>query len=455
MHTNTTFSNSYHPKLIANQLRSADSLPFKEILSSEKIFQCMGNCKFRDRLYPPDITLLGFLYQVLNEDKSCQAAVAQIIAFYTSLGKSPPSANTAAYSKARSRLPETILSNLAKASAEQLEEQIPSHWLYRRKPIKLIDGSTLFMPDTPENQAIYPQSKSQKIGLGFPIARIVTIISYATGAVIDLAISHCFGKGAGEHALLRQLVHQFKPGDIALGDCYYASFFLINTLIQLGVDVVFPIHSARNYDFRKGIRLGKKDHIVQWKKPSRPEWMSHEEYMMFPKAISLRELQIQDERKGFRSKSRIIVSTFLDSNDVTRNDFKTIFDFRWNVELDLRSIKDTMRMGILRSKTPEMIRKEVWAHILAYNLIRKIMSQSAYIHNNKPRELSFKLALQIINAFRSVKLFSESNEEIYLYLLKAIAYKRVGNRSGRNEPRKLKRRPKNYPLLLKPRNRYH
>jgi hypothetical protein len=454
VHTNNTFLNTNHPKLILNQIKTNDSLPFKEIFSAEKLSKSFENCNFRDRFFPPDVTLLGFLSQALNEDKSCQAAVARILAFYASLGKKIPSANTAAYAKARSRLPEIVISNLAKESAEQLEEQVPPHWLWRERHIKLIDGSTLFMPDTQENQATYPQSKSQKAGLGFPISRIVAIISYATGAVLDLAIGPCFGEGAGEHTMLRQLMHQFKKGDIVLGDCYYASFFLIATLIQLGVDAVFPIHNARKYDFRKGKRLEKKDHIVEWQKPVRPKWMTHEEYITFPKKISIREVEIQDERKGFRSKSRIIVSTFLEQNCISKNDFKNIYDYRWSIEVDLRSIKDTMRMGILRGKTPLMVRKEIWAHILAYNLIRKIMSQSAYIYNKNPRELSFKLALQIVEAFRQTKLISENNE-LYLSLLKAIAYKKVSNRFGRREPRRLKRRPKNCPLLLKPRKYYH
>jgi hypothetical protein len=187
---------TYHPKTILNQIKSTDSLPFKDIFSTEKISKSIENCNFRDRFFSPDITLSGFLSQALNEDKSCQAAVARIIAFYTSLGKKIPSANTAAYTKARSRLPEIVIANLAKENAEQLEKQVPSHWLWRERNIKLIDGSTLFMPDTPENQATYPQSKSQKPGLGFPISRIVAIISYATGAVLDLAIGPCSGKGA-------------------------------------------------------------------------------------------------------------------------------------------------------------------------------------------------------------------------------------------------------------------
>lgn len=444
-----------HPKSVLSQLKSTKGLPFKEILSSETISKNMEGYCFRDRIYSLDITMWGFLSQILSDDQSCQAAVAHILAYFASQGRETPSANTAAYCKARSRLPENLISNLAKESAEQLEDRVPSSWLWREKNIKLIDGSTLFMPDTSENQKAYPQMKNQKPGLGFPIARIVAIISYATGAILDLAISRCFGKGAGEHTLLRQLMNVFKPGDIALGDSYYGSFFLIAVLKRLRVDAVFPIHSGRHHDFRKGKRLGKKDHIVQWKKPARPEWMSTEEYSEFPAAISIREIEIKNGRNGFRSKSRTLVTTLLDSTHVKKCDLETIYGYRWCVELDLRSIKDTMRMGILRSKTPAMVRKEIWSHILAYNLVRKIMAQAAYVHSKKPRDLSFKLALQLTEAFRNIGIFLESKDKVYEQLLKAIAYKTVGNRFGRHEPRRLKRRPKNYPLLLKPRYHYH
>lgn len=454
VHINTTFPTINHPKSILTKLKNAEGLPFKDILSSESITETLCDTEYRERLYTPDLVIFGFLSQVLSSDKSCQAAVARILAYLLSQGKRMPSANTAAYSKARSRLSEEIISKLAKKSADQLEEQAPSEWLWRRRHIKLIDGSTLFMPDTPKNQDAYPQSKNQKVGLGFPIARIVAVISYATGAVLDVAASCCFGEGAGEHSLLRQIIDVFKPGDIALADCYYSSYFLMAKLIELKVDAVFPLHSGRHHDFRKGMRLGKKDHIVKWKKPQKPKWMSDDEYDGFPDNISIREVSTQQERKGFKSKERVIVTTFLDSKSVCKNDLKIMYNYRWSVEIDLKSIKDTMRMGILRGKTPEMVRKEIWMHMLAYNLIRKLMAQAANAYNKKPRELSFKLTLQLLDAFLQARSYSQIKNDIHIHLFKAISHKKIGNREGRQEPRMLKRRPKNYPLLMKPRSQY-
>ena len=448
-----------HPKSILSTIKTVNALPFCDILSSEMIAESINDVAYRERygFYSPDITLWAFLSQVLDADHTLEAAVTRVIAFHLSQGQEEEiSSNTAAYSKARSRLPEKVISNLVRKSAEQMEISLPKNWLWKMlHHLKLIDGSTNSMPDTPANQALYPQPDSQKEGVGFPIARIVTVISCVTGAVLDLAIGPYSGKETGEHALLRQLMHVFKKGDVALGDCYYASFFLIAMLVEIGVEVVFPIHAARDCDFRQGKRLGKKDHIVQWLKPAKPKWMAQETYDNIPSEIAVREVSIQSDRKGFRTKSRVIVTTFLDAILVRKNDLALLYSYRWWVELDLRSIKETLQMDILRGKTPEMVHKEIWVHLLAYNMIRKIMIQAAYVHNKNPRELSFKLALHAIKSFRESGILSENNEKIYAALLKAIARKKIGNRPGRQEPRMVKRRPKAFPRLQKARRFYH
>jgi len=459
MNINNVVTPTSHPKSILSSLKSTGGLPFREVLSPEVIAESIKDAPYRDRygFYPPDITLWAFLSQVLDADHSLEAAVTRVIAFHLSQGRQEDiSSNTAAYSKARSRLPEEVVSNLARESAEKMEENLPDDWLWNKlHHIKLFDGSTVSMPDTPENQALYPQPDSQKEGVGFPIARIVAVISCVTGAVLDLAIGPYSGKKTGEHALLRQLMPVFKKGDIALGDSYYASFFLIAMLIKMGVHVVFPIHAARDFDFRLGKKLGVKDHIVQWLKPVKPDWMDQETYNSVPGEISIREVSINSDRKGFRTKSRVIVTTFLNPTYVSKNDLALLYSYRWWVELDLRAIKETLQMDILRGKTPEMVGKEIWAHLLAYNMIRKVMAQAAQTHNKKPRELSFKLALHVIKSFRELGILSENNEKIYAALLKAISRKKVGGRPGRQEPRMVKRRPKAFPRLQKARHLYH
>lgn len=262
------------------------------------------------------------------------------------------------------------------------------------------------------------------------------------------------GKETGEHALLRQIIHTLQPGDVALGDCYYASFFLIATLKQMGVDAVFPMHSGRNTDFRRGKRLGKKDHLVSWKKPTKPKWMEQAVYEKFPEIITVREIAVRSRRSGFRTKTRILVTTFCDPDEVNEENLALLYYCRWFVEISLKSIKETMCMDILRAKTPQMIRKEIWAHLLAYNLIRKIIAESASRYDKNPRYLSFKCALQFIDAFCRCVDFLKTNEA-YEYLLKVISQKVVGNRPGRTEPRMTKRRPKAFPRLQNPRSFYH
>jgi hypothetical protein len=271
---------------------------------------------------------------------------------------------------------------------------------------------------------------------------------------LDLALGAYRGKGTGEHGLLRQLMHCFQAGDVVLGDSYYCTFFLIATLNRIGADAAFPIHGARDCDFRSGERLGKKDHRVRWLKPQRPSWMDKKTYNDFPDEITVREVDVSTERKGHCTEKRVLVTTFLDSVAVTKKDLLELYDRRWLVELDLRAIKNVMKMDVLRGQTPEMVHKEIWAHLLAYNLIRKVMAQAAIAHEKNPRQMSFKLALQAINSFRQAGLFSEANKAAHAILLKTIAYKKTGNRRGRWEPRRVKRRPKPFARLQKPRQVY-
>lgn len=459
MNISNIITPSSHPKSIIRSLNSNDSLPFSEVLSSEIIAKSMSDISYRQRygFYSPDVTLWAFLSQALDPNYSLDAAVSRVIAFHLSQGREEViSSNTSAYSQARSKFPEEVISNLARQSAEQMEEVLPKTWLWRMMHhLKLVDGSTVSMPDTPDNQALYPQPDTQKEGVGFPIARIVTVISCVTGAVLDMAIGPYSGKKTGEHALLRQIIDVFKKGDIALGDCYYASYFLMAALMKIGVDAIFPIHAARGCDFRTGTKLGEKDHVVQWIRPTKPEWMDQETYDDTQTEITIREVSITTDKKGFRPQTRILVTTFLDPSDTSKKDLNLLYSCRWWVELDLRAIKTTLQMDILCGKSPAMVRKEIWAHLLAYNMIRKIMAQAALVHNKKPRELSFKGALNVVKSFRERGILSQNNEKIYAALLKAVARKKVGHRSGRQEPRVVKRRPKAFPRMQKARHLYH
>ena len=360
-------------------------------------------------------------------------------------GEPPCSSNTKSYCNARLRLPVRLVKRLVRETGKLLHMESEEAWKWKGRSVMLVDGTTVSMPDTPENQKAYPQPESQKEGVGFPIARLVAIISLSCGAVLDVAIGPYKGKETGEHALLRQILGSISAGDIVLGDRYYCSYFLIVLLQQLGADAVFQIHARRKSDFRRGKRLGKNDHTIIWKKPKqRPNWMTEIIYCQMPDTLTIREI---------KSNKKIITTTLLDPKEVTRKELGELYTKRWFIEVDFRFIKTVLQMDVLRCKTPDMVCKEIWVHLLAYNLIRTVMAQAAHRYDVSPQTLSFKGTLQHLDAFKKTFLHTDEKHfpTIHGYLLKAIAIRRVGNRSRRSEPRAVKRRRKPYPLLTKPR----
>jgi hypothetical protein len=309
------------------------------------------------------------------------------------------------------------------------------------------------MPDTAENQRAFPQSKSQGIGLGFPPVRIVALIALSTGVVRDLALGPYKGKATGETALFRTLLDGLESGAIVLGDRYFASYFGIAGLSGRGVDGLFRLHQRRKFDFRRGCRIAIEDHIVVWAKPARPDWMDEATYAEMPEGLRVRELRVTIRQPGFRVNELVLVTTLTDGEAYSKEDLAGLFLQRWNIELDLRSIKDVLQMDVLRCKTPEMVEKEIWMHLLAYNLIRGVMARAAEAHDVRPRQLSFKGALQTMTAFQdSLRRAAPGVREVLVdEMLKAIASHRVANRFGRVEPRANKRRPKPQRYLTEPR----
>ena len=304
-----------------------------------------------------------------------------------------------------------------------------------------------------EEPDAFPQSTSQGIGLGFPVVRMVAIISLATGVVRDLAMGPYKGKETGETALFRTLLDGLEAGEIVLGDRYFASFFMLAELMRREVDGLFRMHQSRKFDFRRGRRLGSQDHVVTWTKPARPEWMDEETYAQIPDELKVRELRFKVQQPGFRVNELVLVTTMLDAEEYTKEELADLFVQRWNIELDLRSIKVVMQMDVLRCMSPEMVKKEIWMHLLAYNLIRGVMAKAAEAHDQRPRELSFKGALQTMTAFQDALRRARPSERDHLMteMLKAIADHHVGDRFGRVEPRANKRRPKPQKFLMEPR----
>jgi hypothetical protein len=433
----------------------ADGLPFANVLSRQRIEDALLEERvwWRKSVYTPVLTLWAFLTQVLSSDRSCRAAVNRVLFWLVATGQTPCSPQTDPYCKARQRLPESLLQRLLRQTGQSLHQDARVEWRWKGRRVKIADGTIVSMPDTPANQEAYPQSRSQKPGVGFPLARLVVVFCLGCGVVLDAALGPFKGKKTGENSLLRSLLDVLTGDDILLGDHVFGGYFDLALLHQRGVDAVVPRHQKRRSDFRSGRRLGSGDHIVVWTKPARPAWMDEATYTALPATLRLREVAVPVRQRGFRTQRLIVVTTLLDAAHYTAADLAALYRARWHAELDLRCLKVTLGMDVLRCKSPEMVRKEVWAHLLAYNLIRSVMAEAANDLGVSPRLLSFAGACQAVLAFAAQihSADAATAEDLWTWLLLVIVSHRVGHRPDRFEPRKRKRRQKHYPLLNEPR----
>lgn len=439
------------------RLSCEPGLPFAQLLPAETIQEALtkADVSFRERLYPPDVTFWIFLSQVLDPTQCCLQAVLRYLAYRVSQDLPPCSSETGAYCQARKRLPEEVAKDLFRTTGKQLHErEMPAGWRWKGRTVKVADGTTVSMPDTPANQAEYPQPKSQKPGVGFPLARMVVLFSLAVGTVLEASIGQYRGKQTGEISLLRGLYDSLEAEDVVLGDRIYCTYFDIHTLKERRVDLVTRLHQQRRADFRRGRRLGPDDHVVTWTRPrQRPPWMDKETFQALPETMQLREVRVRIKTPGFRTKNIVVVTTLLDAEKYSADDLAELYRARWHAELDLRSLKQVLHMDVLRCETPAMVRKEIWMHFLGYNLIRRVMADAAQQHGILPREISFSAALEALLAFVETlaKMLPSKMERCYDHILDAIARHRVGDRPDRYEPRARKRRPKAYGLLTEPR----
>ena len=445
-------------ELVANSFLSEKGLPLANVLPAgeiERIFRrhdaLFGNTY--NSVYNTAIVLWAFLSQVLADGKmrSCAAAVARISAFLIVLKKTPPSSDTGEYCNARKKLREKALHDLFVEAARKIEYVAPDQWLWYGRPAKLVDGFTATMPDTPENQEEFPQPKSQEPGVGFPIIRVCAILSLATACVMDAAFGPHSGKETGETALFRELLGSFDPGDVAVFDRHYGSYMTLAMLTLRGIDACARLHQRRPGDFRVGKRLGKHDRLVTWHRPERPTWMDEATYATIPETLTLRMIRFNIIVPGRRTRKIAIVTTLLDPDEYSARAVAELYGYRWNVELDIRQIKQTLNLDHLRCKTPAMVRKEFWTTLLAYNLIRRVICDAAMTHGKLPRRISFTRTCVPILASWSILSLGVYAPMAIRILLSQIASREVPDRPGRIEPRVLKRRRHRYPLMREPR----
>lgn len=440
---------------IYQRLGRAEQLPFSDLLQPARVARAVValGIEYRERIFPPLTTLWLFLSQTLSADHSCQDVVARLLAWRLARGLPRCSTETTSYCDARQALPLKLFQQLTRDVAADLEQSVETPWLWKGRHVKGVDGSTATMPDTPANQAAYPQSTNQRPGLGFPIARLVAVFSLATGAVLDLALAAIQGKKTGETTLFRRLQDCLQAGDILLADRLFASFRELATCGARSVDVVARQHATRRTDFRLGRWLGTLDHLVIWQRPRfNKDRFTRDEWEQLPLELQVRELRFTVHQPGFRAGEITIVTTLLDAELYPADEIAALYRERWHCELDLRSLKSSLQMGHLRCKTPEMVEKEIWTHLLAYNLVREAAATAARIHGKLPRCLSFQGAVQLINAFATyLPTPPPARENLWNELLRAMATLQVGNRPNRIEPRKLKKRKSKYSYLTRPR----
>jgi Transposase DDE domain len=444
------------PRTRLDQLRARfarnEGLPFADVLTEARIHDALDEhgVRYRDRVFSPVTTLWGFLSQALSEDHSCRDAVARIIAHRAANGLETCSPNTASYCNARGRLPTGVLRTLAKRTARELQAAAPEEWKWNGRSVFIADGSHVSMPDTPENQAAYPQPPAQRPGLGFPLARVAVLLSLATGACHDLAIAPSEGKGTGETTLLRAMYGALRPGDVVLADALFDNYFLVCELRRRGIDVVVRAQYER---VGSQVLRGRPDgEVLLWRRPNKPRGMTGEQYRLYPEVLLMRQVTVDARDKDNRAERFQVVTTILDAS-IDGAQIGDLYERRWQGEVDIRSIKATMQMDVLRCKAPEMVHKEIWAHLLAYNLLRTVMAVAAGENGLEPRQVSFTGAKQAVTAF-APKLEAarpKARPALIDALLAVIAYHRVGDRPGRWEPRARKRRPKPGAKLGQPR----
>lgn len=414
--------------------------------------------RWRHSFWSPTTTILTFLLQVLDPAKTLRMAVTTLLTHLAAEGeKHLPSADPTAYCQARKRLPGEALTRIMLMLADRMQGLVTRQtgWLGRR--VWVVDGSSASMPDELELQKKFPQPSQQAPGCGFPVAQFVALFCWTTGAIIDVAIDSL---KPHELTLYRTLWHHFKPGDVVIADRAYCAYVDLARLLERGVYCVFRLHQRRNADFRTGKVLGHDDRLATWQ---RPQWLasfgiSREEFDRLPETLSVRLVRITNAPKGFRSQTIVVATTLIDPIETPADDIRSLYRDRWMAELNFRSLKTHLGMDILRGKSVDVVLKEIVMHLIAYNLIRLLMWHAAHRHGRDLHRLSFTGTLHRLHTALPLMLPGSGGERVaaslFEQLLRWIAADLLPDRPDRIEPRRKKRRPKQYPWLQKHRRLY-
>lgn len=413
-----------------------------------------SNSRCRD--YSLAITFWAFLWQVLTPGTPCREVVRKVQSLCSELKLRMPGSSNVAYCKARGRLASKDIDAVSASVRERVLARVRDEERWLGHDVKVVDGTGIRLPDTAENQAEFPQPGEQRPGCGFPVMQVVACFCLASGAIIDWVET---ALKCHECRIFARMLHMFNKGDVVLGDRGFSSYANLAMLQQNDVHAVMRAHQKRKLDYRKGKSLGAHDRLVVWKRPAAPaKGWSREQWNALPEQLTLRIVRIKLEIKGFRVHQYDLVTTLTDAATYTKDDLSELYYRRWAVELYFRQIKTTMGMEKLRCKTPEMVRKELRMHLIAYNLIRGLMQKGAHQESTKLGRISFKASVdtlrQFSSALNSTKTRPKLQQQIIRDMLAIIGHETVRERKNRSEPRAVKERPKPYPRLTSHRSVY-
>lgn len=407
----------------------------------------------RRRKFPMKVTFWAFLSQILSPLSSCRESVRKVQVWSACRGKTLPDSGTSAYCQARNRLPIEQLIQLHKSLADKLSAQAQPSDLWKGRRVKIVDGTGISMPDTADNQKAWPQPSEQKPGCGFPVMKLVACFCLVSGALLEWVEGTLKDHDC---RLFKKLLERFNKGDVVLGDRAFGSYPNLASLIKRGADAVMRVHHFRKLNWRAGKRLGYRDRLVTWNKGllQSSVW-STEEWAALPDNMTVRLVQIEVKVPGFRTQVIVLVTTLLDAQIYTADSLGELYFRRWAIELFFRDIKITLGMDVLRCKTAAMVRKEIVMHALAFNLIRALMQDIAASYQIQLNRLSFEGTIASLRQWSH--LFENDSNVTQQRTLRSLFYETIAKdllhiRPERSEPRVVKRRPKNFRLLTKPRH---
>jgi hypothetical protein len=409
----------------------------------------------RERVFSLRLTCECFLWQMLQPKTSCREVVRQVQALLRLNDGGTIEASDSAYVQARLRLPRERLEQALTATAAAAATRASRPTPLQGRPVIVVDGSSVQLADTPQNQKRYPQPGGQKAGCGFPVLKLAALFSLRSGAVLQVVLSSLHHH---DLRLLRQLWKHLKQGDILLGDRAYGEYTTLAALPLRGVDVVARLHQMRQVDFRKARRLGKQDGLFVWTKGwQQSHILTTAQWQRLPSQITVRLIRFTTLIRGHRCRRVTLVTTLLDPKLYPADQMIALYARRWRLELCFHDLKTRMGMDQLRCKTPDMAHKELLAYLVAHNLVRCVMAEAVARHTVELDRVSFKGTMDALRQYsaaigqaRNRKLRTQLWEDLLLNLARDL----VPKRPGRQEPRAVKRRPKPYPLLNQPRRRF-